>query len=48
MRGRKKSVAEARGKYWLLSEEEESELATFYKSANNPNKSEKNPSYSEK
>ena len=47
MRGRKKSVAEARGKYWLLSEEEESELATFYKSANNPNKSEKNPSYSE-
>lgn len=47
MRGRKKSVAEARGRFWLLSDEDESELATFYKRTNNPSFSEKNPDYSE-
>lgn len=47
MRGRKKSVAEARGRFWLLSDEDESELATFYKCTNNPSFSEKNPDYSE-
>lgn len=47
MRGRKKSVADVRGEYWLLSEKDENELATFYKSTNNPSFSEKNPDYSE-
>ena len=47
MRGRKKSVAEARGKYWLLSDDDEGELATFYKRTNNLNYSEKNPDKSE-
>lgn len=47
MKGRKKSVSEIKGDFWLLTEKEESEINTFYKSTKNPSYSEKNPSYSE-
>ena len=55
MKSRKKSVAEIKGEYWLLSENDEAELSAFYKSCqngsnseNNGNKSEKNSDNSEK
>jgi hypothetical protein len=50
----KKHIADIKGEYWLLSEKEEAELDTFYKSTisddnseNNPNNSENNPNNSE-
>ena len=48
MKGRKKRIAEIRGDYWLLSEEDESKVESFYKSAPNGNKSEKISDKSEK
>ena len=48
MKSRKKSVAEVKGEYWLLSDKDESELDTFYKSGQNGSNSEKNGSKSEK
>ena len=41
MKGRKRSVAEIKGDYWILTEEEERKIDTFYKSQPNSNKSEK-------
>ena len=41
MKGRKHSVAEIRGEYWLLSPEEEVKLDTFYKSTLSVDNSEK-------
>lgn len=48
MKGRKRSVAEIKGEYWLLTAEEEQKLDTFYKSDLKTNKSEKNADKSEK
>ena len=48
MKGRKKRIAEIRGDHWLLSEEDESKVESFYKSAPNGNKSEKISDKSEK
>ncbi len=48
MKGRKRSVAEIKGEYWLLTEDEEAEIDTFYKSQPNANKSEKIDDKSEK
>lgn len=47
MKGRKRSVAEIRSDYWLLTENEEAEIDTFYKSYPNANKSENNDDKSE-
>lgn len=47
MRRRKHTVAEVRGKHWLLTDEQEQELETFYNSTISPNYSEKNPSKSQ-
>ena len=41
MKGRKRSVAEIKGEYWILTEEEEREIDTFYKSHPFADKSEK-------
>ena len=43
MRRRKHTVAEVRGKHWLLTEEQERELETFYKNTIVPSYCEKNP-----
>ena len=48
MKGRKHSVAEIRGEYWLLSPEEEVKLDTFYKSTLFADNSEKMTDNSEK
>ncbi|MDE6585352.1 MAG: DUF4373 domain-containing protein [Clostridia bacterium] len=48
MKGRKRNVAEIKGEYWLLTEKEEAQLDTFYKSHPNSNKSEKIDDKSEK
>ncbi len=48
MRRRKHTVAEVRGKHWLLTEEQERDLETFYKSTIVPSYSEKNPNKSQK
>ncbi len=48
MKGRKRSVAEIKGEYWLLTEKEEREIDTFYKTQPFANKSEKIPDKSEK
>ena len=48
MKGRKHSVAEIRGEYWLLSPEEEVKLDTFYKSTLSVDNSEKMTDNSEK
>ena len=51
MRRRKRTLAEIRGKHWLLTDEQERELETFYKSTllqKYPDNSEKNPDYSQK
>jgi hypothetical protein len=48
MKGRKRSVAEIKGDYWILTEEEERKIDTFYKSQPNSNKSEKMDDKSEK
>ena len=48
MKGRKRTVAEIKGEYWLLTEEEEKEIDTFYKTRPFANKSEKNADKSEK
>ena len=48
MKGRKKRIAEIRGDYWLLSEKDEREIETFYKSTQSGNKSEKMSDKSEK
>lgn len=48
MKGRKRSVAEIKGEYWLLSESEEQEIDTFYKTHSHANKSEKIDDNSEK
>lgn len=48
MKGRKRSVAEIRGEYWLLTEKEEREIDTFYKSHPFADKSEKISDKSEK
>lgn len=48
MKGRKRSVAEIRGAYWLLTEEEEQNIDTFYKTHPFADKSEKIEYKSEK
>ena len=51
MKGRKKRIAEIKGDYWLLSEEDERNVESFYKTAQNlknENKSEKISDKSEK
>ena len=51
MKGRKKRIAEIKGDYWLLSEEDERNVESFYKTApnfKNENKSEKISDKSEK
>ncbi len=48
MKGRKRNVAEIRGAYWILSEEEEQKIDTFYKSHPFADKSEKMEHKSEK
>lgn len=48
MKGRKKSISDIRGDYWLLSEEDEAELSAFYKSGQNDSNSENKGSNSEK
>lgn len=48
MKGRKKSISDIRGDYWLLSEEDEVELSAFYKSGQNDSNSENKGSNSEK
>ena len=47
LKSRKKSVAEIKGEYWLLSDSEEAELDAFYKCTKNEGFSEINPSFSE-
>lgn len=42
MKGRKRSIAEIKGDYWLLTEEEEVKINTFYKSHPSEDKSENN------
>ena len=48
MKGRKRSIAEIKGEYWLLNENEEAEIDTFYKSHSFSDKSEINDNKSEK
>lgn len=48
MKGRKRSIAEIKGEYWLLTENEEAEIDTFYKSHSSSDKSEINADKSEK
>lgn len=48
MKGRKRSIAEIKGEHWLLTEVEEAEIETFYKSRAFENKSEINDDKSEK
>lgn len=48
MKGRKRSVAEIKGEYWILTEEEERKIDTFYKTQPYANKSEKIGDKSEK
>lgn len=48
MKGRKRSIAEIKGDYWLLTGKEEAEIDTFYKSHHFENKSEENADKSEK
>lgn len=47
MKGRKRSIAEIKGDYWLLTENEEAEINTFYKSHPSSDKSEINDINSE-
>lgn len=47
MKFRKRSIAEIKGDYWLLNENEEAKIDTFYKSQPNSNKSEINDDKSE-
>ncbi len=48
MKGRKRTIAEIKGEHWLLTEKEEAEIDTFYKSHLFANKSEKMSDKSEK
>lgn len=47
MKSRKKSVSEVKRDFWLLSDEEETQINAFYKSAKNSGFSEINPHFSE-
>ncbi len=48
MKGRKRSIAEIKGEYWLLTKNEEAEIDTFYKTQSFADKSEINTDKSEK